>query len=281
MTDTTRPVLDRLKARIECLAERGAAICPTFNSETTTIICDVCGYSPDTHLLRDLLRATGTPPAPPPKLFCKDGEHRFGACATCGMPHLASRLEPPIANDIRWGARSIHEADVALHAGPRGIHVGAFETCDAPSCVASRAAALDPSSETPARQKPTANDLRVAVDTLFQRRGHDILALVRKEGGSDLRFQVGMLLGDVSKLLDVNDLNGDVRVALNLWPESAAAAETPPALDASAGTLKVRTATEVLGTMDSEGPLLSLPGKPMPAFDAARPQAETADLEVP
>lgn len=72
--------------------------------------------------------------------LCKDDAHLFGNCKTCGMPWLASRLQAPTVHDLRWAARSIHDEDVAATSGPRGIHVGAFETCDAPSCAAARIA---------------------------------------------------------------------------------------------------------------------------------------------
>lgn len=39
--------------------------------------------------------------------ICKDDEHLFGPCKTCGMPHLASRLEPPTADDIAWAQSEI------------------------------------------------------------------------------------------------------------------------------------------------------------------------------
>lgn len=45
------------------------------------------------------------PLEPPP--LCADDAHLFGACQTCAMPYLASRLEPPTADDIAWATASI------------------------------------------------------------------------------------------------------------------------------------------------------------------------------
>lgn len=88
----------------------------------------------------DALLAAGRDPAPEAAL-CKEDEHRFGNCQTCGMPWLASRLEEPTADDMRWGARVVHDENIAATAShPSAIHYGEFEACGAPSCVAARLA---------------------------------------------------------------------------------------------------------------------------------------------
>jgi hypothetical protein len=65
-------------------------------------------------------------PSSPETPLCKESEHRFGNCKTCGMPWLASRLELPTKADIAWAARVIHNHDK---------HPGAFELCSYPSCA--------------------------------------------------------------------------------------------------------------------------------------------------
>jgi hypothetical protein len=48
------------------------------------------------------------------------------------------------------------------------------------------------------------DELRQALDGLLQRRGRDILDFVRKRD-REAAYQVGMLLGDVARLFNVND----------------------------------------------------------------------------
>lgn len=61
--------------------------------------------------------AADRPVAPPPEL-CKDDAHVFGDCKTCGMPYLASRLEPPTPEDIAWAKESIRRQAEARPVAP-------------------------------------------------------------------------------------------------------------------------------------------------------------------
>ena len=51
--------LQRLRARIHGLVNRGREICDAFKAPGGEVSCDRCGYDADVHLLRDLL-AEGT-----------------------------------------------------------------------------------------------------------------------------------------------------------------------------------------------------------------------------
>lgn len=90
--------------------------------------------------------------APPPPI-CADDAHSFGPCKTCGMPYLASRLEPPTTADIAWAVRVIHEQ----------YHQGPFSLCAMPSCAVLAAASPPVAAEAREPQaRLTADDLREA-----------------------------------------------------------------------------------------------------------------------
>lgn len=57
MTDAELYALQRIKARIDGLVDRGAHICRefVFTTEGSPVTCATCGYSAEIHLLRDAL----------------------------------------------------------------------------------------------------------------------------------------------------------------------------------------------------------------------------------
>lgn len=56
-------------------------------------------------------------------------------------------------------------------------------------------------------------EIRLAVDKLLQNRGRPVLEEVRKQD-PELAYQVGMLLGDISRILDINDISYDFAVPI-------------------------------------------------------------------